>query len=144
MKNRIHLFKENDFNDIADKDLDCSGVDSVLDQLTAQSAQQMAGALDLACHNFAEQHEGRKLTTSEVIALNKGRFIKLKTHAQEEPHGWECFFCWGREVMAYRILTGSHVNENTQAAYLDTTLQSLWLPESEWPEAVRNFLEGEK
>lgn len=118
-------------------DLD-SGTREVLKACEAR----LADSLNTAIKSFAEKCEGRPLEHSEILAMNKGQFLRLKTAANDKPHEWENFYIYGRSVMGYRFLSSSIVNRASGIADFEATLQTLpFQRETDWPEAVKRFME---
>lgn len=115
------------------------GAQAELNRAAQELSMKLAGALDLAIRTFVNALEGREVPNHEI--MHGARVIKLATHSHEEPNEWENFFIWRGNVMAYRTITGSHVNESNHAASFEATLQTLCLPRDQWPEPLVKFME---
>lgn len=106
------------------------------------AAKFLAQKLDEAIKQFAWMVAGYEMPIHEIGA--EGQIVKLQTHSTEEPNEWENFFLFRGRCLAYRYLTGSHVNETNHAFTLDWTFQSVELPEEFWPQPLKTFLEDQK
>lgn len=131
-------------NDFPLPDPESSELDEANKEVMKACQDKLADTLSMAIKGFCEQIEGRPLEHSEILALNQGRFLRLETHSQQEPEEWENFYIWRRQVLAYCFVQSSILNQGTGIADFEATLRTLWIPESEWPEEVKNFMEGIK
>lgn len=93
----------------------------------------------MAIRTFVETIEGRAVPLVEIV--QSGKFVKLSTHSQEKPNEWENFFVWRGRVLAYRNMSGNHVNQGTHAMMMEVTLQTYPISREEWPEPLVRFME---
>lgn len=137
--NRFPEFKADGFANITRKDLELSGeARAATDNAAKEAAIFLAKKLDETILGFCASVACRPISAPEI--MHEGRLLKLRTHSQTEPNDWENFFIFRRRVLAYRYLTGSHVNENNHAMILDYTFQSTEILEADWPDAVKRFM----
>lgn len=118
---------------------------ALVDQMAAKAAKQLGDDLDREIRKFIEMCEGRlfdQIRLEEVAA--HGTIVKMQMSANAEPLPWENFFVWKRgkpdAVLAYRFLTGTHLNDDTQAMTLDSTLQTIVLFKPSWPVPLAEYL----
>lgn len=139
-------FSNNDFPFPGKNQSYLGSEESDLDQATREVLKacetRLADSLNSAIKGFAEQCEGRALEHSEILAMNKGHFIRVKTAPNDKPREWENFYAYGRQIMGYRFLSSSIVNQGSGVADFEATLQTALISEADWPESVKKFMEA--
>lgn len=114
------------------------------EQCASDLSRKLAATLDATVHSFVNGTEGRDVPIHEILQSGDLQQVKLRCHAHQQPEEFEDFFVWRKQVLAYRIIQGSFTNESSRESIMEMTLQSRLLPESEWPEALRAFLNDAK
>lgn len=125
---------------------------SLVKQHERDLSRQLAEALDYVIGRYVQSIEGRPINLSQDLPgeigpaelARHGFKVEMRYGDADSDVGWYNFFVWKRaeqdHVLAWRIMTGSHVNEASHAMTMECTLQSLVIARKQWPEGLRRFL----
>lgn len=97
--------------------------------------QFIASTIERSIAQFTALVEGREATPDEL--KEHGKFVDLKTSAQDRPQDWEKFFIYKQNALAYRVIATEITEDGKPGMVYDYKVQTMALPYFELPEAIK-------